>query len=118
MSRRTAEEEKVPMAGNGKSSHGDNTDPAPSRRGFLSCLGAAPALKGIAGAAMLTALEAPSALAASSTGQQDRTHLPMPNTGKNGLITFDAKDPDKQVPAHRPVAPSQGRAQRPAGPHR
>jgi hypothetical protein len=92
---------------NGKSNHGDKTDPAPSRRGFLSILGAAPgstmlaslssravmrssyipgtassALKGVAGTAMLTALDAPSALAASSTDQQDRAHLPMPNTGK------------------------------------
>ena len=29
----------------------------------------------------------------SSRDQSDRSHLPMPNTGKKGLITFDAKDP-------------------------
>ena len=96
------------MARNGKSNHGEKRDPAPSRRGFLSYLGAAPALKGVAGAAMLTALDAPSALAAGSTGQQDRTHLPMPNTGKNGLITFDAKDPASKFPPIDQLRPPKG----------
>ena len=93
---------------NGKSNHGDKTDPAPSRRGFLSILGAAPALKGVAGTAMLTALDAPSALAASSTDQQDRAHLPMPNTGKTGLITYDAKDAASKFPAIQQLRPPKG----------
>src|SRR3982751_1456081 len=96
------------MARNGKSNHGEKRDPAPSRRGFLSYLGAAPALKGVAGAAMLTALDAPSALAGGSTGQQDPTQLPMPNTGKNGLITFDAKDPASKFPPIDQLRPPKG----------
>ena len=35
--------------------------PGPSRRGFLSCLGVAPSLAGVTGAALLSTLEAPSA---------------------------------------------------------
>lgn len=30
--------------------------------------------------------------------QKHRSHLPMPNTGKKGLITFDAKDPASKFP--------------------
>ena len=51
-------------------------------------------------------------------GGRIRTHLPIRNTSRAGLITYDAKDPDTQVPADRAAAPAQGRAQRPGHPHR
>ena len=48
----------------------------------------------------------------SSQDQKHRSHLPMPNTGRKGLITFDAKDPDIEVPADRAAAPTRGCAER------
>ena len=34
-----------------------------------------------------------------------RTHLPIPAEPRQGLITFDAKDPDTSYPPIRPVLP-------------
>lgn len=37
-----------------------------------------------------------------------RTHLPIPNQPRTGLITYDAKDPDTTYPPIRQVRPPQG----------
>ena len=50
----------------------------------------------------------------SSEDKKHRSHLPMPNTARPTLITYDAKDPDTKFPADRAVAPARGRAQRAA----
>ena len=54
----------------------------------------------------------------SSPDKRHRSHLPMANTGKKGLITFDAKDPASKFRSDRATAPTQGRSQRPDCPHR
>ena len=54
----------------------------------------------------------------SSEDKKHRSHLPMPTPERTGLITYDAKDPDTQLPADRATAPAQGRAQRADHPHR
>jgi arylsulfatase A-like enzyme len=40
--------------------------------------------------------------------QKHRSHLPMPNTGKKGLITFDAKDPASKFPPIERLRPPEG----------
>ena len=54
----------------------------------------------------------------SSEDKKHRSHLPMPNTVRPTLITYDAKDPDTKFPADRAVATARGRAQRADHPHR
>ena len=44
----------------------------------------------------------------SSEDQRHRSHLPMPNTGKKGLITFDAKDPASKFPPIDRLRPPKG----------
>lgn len=40
--------------------------------------------------------------------QKDRTHLPIPNTGRPKLITYDAKDPDTKFPPIEQLRPPAG----------
>ncbi len=44
----------------------------------------------------------------SSQDQMHRSHLPMPNTGRKGLITFDAKDPASKFPPIERLRPPEG----------
>ena len=44
----------------------------------------------------------------SSESQRHRSHLPMPNTGRKGLITFDAKDPASKFPPIERLRPPKG----------
>ena len=44
----------------------------------------------------------------SSQDQKHRSHLPMPNTGRKGLITFDAKDPASKFPPIERLRPPEG----------
>ena len=44
----------------------------------------------------------------SSQDQKHRSHLPMPNTGRKGLITFDAKDPASKFPPIERLRPPKG----------
>ncbi len=44
----------------------------------------------------------------SAHDQEHRSHLPMPNTGQKGLITFDAKDPDTKFPPIEQLRPPKG----------
>ena len=44
----------------------------------------------------------------SSDDKRHRSHLPMPNTGKKGLITFDAKDPASKFPPIDRLRPPTG----------
>ena len=44
----------------------------------------------------------------SSQDKKHRSHLPMPNTGKKGLITFDAKDPASKFPPIERLRPPKG----------
>ena len=37
-----------------------------------------------------------------------RTHLPMRNTGRAGLITYDARDPDTKFPKIEMLRPPKG----------
>src|SRR6185312_11046537 len=39
---------------------------------------------------------------------RDRTHLPIPDAERTGLITFDAKDPDTRYPPIRDIRPPKG----------
>src|SRR4026207_2090458 len=39
---------------------------------------------------------------------RDRTHLPIPDAERTGLITFDAKDPDTRYPPSRDIRPPKG----------
>ncbi len=43
-----------------------------------------------------------------TTDNKSRTHLPMPNTTKPGLITYDAKDPDNTPPPIQDLRPPAG----------
>ena len=43
-----------------------------------------------------------------SDDRNHRTHLPMPNTARRGLITFDAKDPDTKFPPIEQLRPPKG----------
>ena len=54
----------------------------------------------------------------SSEDKRHRSHLPMPNTGKKGLITFDAKDSGLEVSTNRPIETAEGCPQRPDCPDR
>ena len=53
----------------------------------------------------------------SAHDEKHRFHLPMPNTGRKGLITFDAKDPASN-PSNRAIETTQGRSQCPDCPNR
>jgi len=44
----------------------------------------------------------------SSEDQKHRSHLPMPNTERRGLITYDAKDPDTKFPPIPQLRPPKG----------
>jgi len=44
----------------------------------------------------------------SSTDQKHRSHLPMPNTVRPRLITYDAKDPDTKNPPIEQLRPPEG----------
>ena len=44
----------------------------------------------------------------SSQDDKHRSHLPMPNTGRKGLITFDAKDPASKFPPIERLRPPKG----------
>ena len=44
----------------------------------------------------------------SSGDNQDRAYLPMPNTGRIGLVTYDAKDPDASFPPIQQLRPPKG----------
>ena len=50
--------------------------------------------------------------------KRNRSHLPMPNTSRPGLITYDAKDPDTRFPPIEQLRPPTGGAQRADHPHR
>ena len=39
---------------------------------------------------------------------RDRTHLPIPDIDRTGLITYDAKDPDTKYPPIRDIRPPKG----------
>src|SRR5262245_60218205 len=39
---------------------------------------------------------------------RDRAHLPIPDSGRTGLITFDARDPDTKYPPIRDIRPPKG----------
>src|SRR5512136_2416109 len=41
-------------------------------------------------------------------GVSDRTHLPMPNTARSKLVTYDAKDPDTKFPRIEQLRPPKG----------
>ena len=73
--------------------------PAPSRRGFLSCLGVAPGLTGVAGAALLAALDAPSA--SGSTGPLDpATRRRRAFTIRRDAAIFQRDRPDQTSTAN------------------
>ena len=38
----------------------------------------------------------------------DRTHLPMRNTARSGLVTYDAKNPDSKFPPIEQLRPPKG----------
>ena len=40
--------------------------------------------------------------------KKNRSHLPMPNTSRPGLITYDAKDPDTYFPPIEQLRPPKG----------
>ena len=44
----------------------------------------------------------------SSEDKKNRSHLPMPNTSRPGLITYDAKDPDTKFPPIEQLRPPKG----------
>jgi Sulfatase len=44
----------------------------------------------------------------SSEDKNHRSHLPMPNTVRRGLITYDAKDPDTRFPPIEQLRPPKG----------
>ena len=44
----------------------------------------------------------------SEASNPSRSHLPMPNTSRTGLITYDAKDPDNQPPPIQELRPPAG----------
>jgi arylsulfatase A-like enzyme len=44
----------------------------------------------------------------SSESQKHRSHLPMPNTERRGLITYDAKDPETKFPPIPQLRPPEG----------
>src|SRR6202140_1501668 len=43
-----------------------------------------------------------------SDDRNNRTHLPMPNTGRRGLVTYGAKDPDTKFPPIEQLRPPKG----------
>ena len=43
-----------------------------------------------------------------SDDKKHRSHLPMPNTARRGLITYDAKDPDTKFPPIEQLRPPKG----------
>jgi arylsulfatase A-like enzyme len=44
----------------------------------------------------------------SKNDRRHRSHLPMPNTGRIGLITYDAKDPETKFPPIETLVPPKG----------
>src|SRR6202046_5458840 len=44
----------------------------------------------------------------SSKDEKHRSHLPMPNTPRRGLIPYDAKDPDTKFPPIEQLRPPKG----------
>ena len=54
----------------------------------------------------------------SSDDKIQRSSLPIPDIQHPGLITYDAKDPDTQVPADQGPAAAGGIAKRPGHPDR
>ena len=44
----------------------------------------------------------------SSEDKKHRSHLPMPNTVRPTLITYDAKDPDTKFPPIEQLRPPEG----------
>ena len=44
----------------------------------------------------------------STEDRKHRYHLPMPNTSRPGLITYDAKDPDTHFPPIEDLRPPKG----------
>src|SRR5271157_4989598 len=44
----------------------------------------------------------------SSEDRNHRSHLPMPNTARRGLVTYDAKDPDTKYPPIEQLRPPKG----------
>ena len=44
----------------------------------------------------------------SSDDKKHRSHLPLPNTERRGLITYDAKDPDTKNPRIEQLRPPKG----------
>ena len=51
---------------------------------------------------------APQGLAEASEAQLDRTHLPIPNTVRPTLVTYDAKSPDTKFPPIEQLRPPKG----------
>ena len=43
-----------------------------------------------------------------SDDKKHRSHLPMPNTTRRGLITYDAKDPETKFPPIEQLRPPKG----------
>ncbi len=43
-----------------------------------------------------------------SEDKKHRSHLPMPNTTRRGLITYDAKDPESKFPPIEQLRPPKG----------
>jgi arylsulfatase len=44
----------------------------------------------------------------SSEAKKNRSHLPMPNTQRRTLITYDAKDPNSKFPPIEQLPPTPG----------
>ena len=54
----------------------------------------------------------------SNQDTKNRSHLPIPDPARTGLITYDAKDPDTKFPPIEQLLPAKGRAQCPDHPDR
>ena len=59
-------------------------------------------------AAMLSVVSLRAAGAADAADGKDRAHLPMPNTTRAALITYDAKSPDTKYPPIAQLRPPKG----------
>ena len=47
----------------------------------------------------------------SKDDRKHRSHLPMPNTERVGLITYDAKNPDTKFPTDRDATAAERRSE-------
>ncbi len=74
---------------------------------FSSVLAAAVLLTAAARSAEIPATGVPATPGAA--GSKHRSHLPMPNTVRPGLITYDAKDPDTKFPPIPQLRPPRAR---------